>query len=47
MNGFHVCAFTDPIEAFNKIKKSLKEYALIISDFKMPLRMEMSSASRS
>ena len=36
MDGFQVCAFTDPIEAFNKIQNRLKEYALIISDYKMP-----------
>jgi DNA-binding NtrC family response regulator len=36
MDGFQVCAFTDPIEAFNKLQNRLKEYALIISDYKMP-----------
>jgi DNA-binding NtrC family response regulator len=36
MDGFQVCAFTDPIEAFNKIQNRLKEYSLIISDYKMP-----------
>ena len=36
MNGFQVCTFTDPIEAYNKLRQSLEEYSLIISDFRMP-----------
>jgi DNA-binding NtrC family response regulator len=36
MGGFQVCTFTDPIEAYNKLRQSLEEYSLIISDFRMP-----------
>ena len=35
-NGFKVCAFTDPIQAFNTLKKKIQEYGLILSDFRMP-----------
>ena len=35
-NGFKVCAFTDPIQAFNTLEKKIKEYGLILSDFRMP-----------
>jgi DNA-binding NtrC family response regulator len=35
MDGFRVCAFTDPIEAFNKLQRGLEEYSLIISDYRM------------
>ena len=34
--GLQVCTFTDPVEAYNKLKHSLKEYSLVISDYKMP-----------
>ena len=34
-NGFKVCAFTDPIQAFNTLEKKIKEYGLILSDFRM------------
>ena len=37
MDGFKVHAFADPIEAFNHIQKRPTEYALILSDFKMPV----------
>ncbi len=36
-NGFKVCAFTDPIEAFNRIKRNPNDYGLILSDYRMPL----------
>ena len=36
-NGFKVCAFTDPIEAFNHIKRNPNDYGLILSDYRMPL----------
>ena len=35
-NGFKVCAFTDPIQAFNTLEKNIQEYGLILSDFRMP-----------
>ena len=35
-NGFKVCAFTDPIQAFNILEKKIQEYGLILSDFRMP-----------
>ena len=35
-NGFKVCAFTDPIQAFNTLEKKIQEYGLILSDFQMP-----------
>ena len=35
-NGFKVCAFTDPIQAFNILEKKIQEYRLILSDFRMP-----------
>ncbi len=34
-NGFKVCAFTDPIQAFNTLEKKIQEYGLILSDFRM------------
>jgi DNA-binding NtrC family response regulator len=36
MDGFNVCAFTDPTEALMYIQKKPGEYVLILSDFKMP-----------
>ena len=36
MNGFQVNTFTDPFEAYNKLQRSLEEYSLVISDFRMP-----------
>src|SRR5215213_10579436 len=35
-NGFEVCAFTDPIEAFNQIKRNPNDYGLILSDYRLP-----------
>jgi len=35
-NGFKVCAFTDPIQAFNALEKTIYEYGLILSDYRMP-----------
>jgi CheY-like chemotaxis protein len=35
-DGFKVCAFTDPIQAFNTLEKKIQEYGLILSDFRMP-----------
>ncbi len=35
-NGFKVCAFTDPIQAFNILEKKIQEYGLILSNFRMP-----------
>lgn len=35
-NGFKVCTFTDPNEALNRLQTNLEDYALVISDFKMP-----------
>ena len=35
-NGFKVCAFTDPIQAFNSLEKTIHEYGLILSDYRMP-----------
>jgi DNA-binding NtrC family response regulator len=36
-NGFKVCAFTDPIEAYNHIQKYPYDYSLILSDYRMPI----------
>jgi CheY-like chemotaxis protein len=36
MDGLQVCAFTDPIEAFNQLQHTLEGYAVIISDYTMP-----------
>jgi DNA-binding NtrC family response regulator len=35
-NGFKVCTFIDPVQAFNTLEKRIQEYGLIISDFRMP-----------
>ena len=35
-NGFKVCSFTDPIQAFSILEKKIQEYGLILSDFRMP-----------
>ena len=37
LNSFKVCAFTNPLEALNHIKKSPEDYGLVISDFRMPV----------
>jgi len=36
-DGFKVCAFTDPIEAYNHIQKYPNNYGLILSDYRMPV----------
>ena len=35
-NGFKVCTFIDPIQAFNILEKKIHEYGLILSDYRMP-----------
>jgi DNA-binding NtrC family response regulator len=35
-NGFKVCVFIDPIQAFKTLEKKILEYGLILSDFRMP-----------
>jgi DNA-binding NtrC family response regulator len=35
-NGYKVCTFTDPIDAWEKLQNKLGNYALIISDYRMP-----------
>jgi DNA-binding NtrC family response regulator len=37
LNSFKVCAFTNPLEALNHIKKCPEDYGLVISDFRMPV----------
>ena len=34
-DGFKVCAFTDPIEAYNHIQKNPNDYGLILSNYRM------------
>jgi two-component system, response regulator YesN len=34
--GLQISTFTDPIEAFDKLKNHLEDYALVISDYRMP-----------
>ena len=36
-DGFKVCAFTDPIQAYNHIQKNPDDYGLILSDYRMPV----------
>jgi DNA-binding NtrC family response regulator len=36
-DGFKVCAFTDPIQAYNHIQKNPDDYCLILSDYRMPV----------
>lgn len=36
IKGLQVSIFTDPIEAYNKLKHNLNEYSLVISDYRMP-----------
>ena len=33
-DGFKVCAFTDPIQAYNHIQKNPNDYDLILSDYR-------------
>ena len=35
-DGYKVSAFIDPIQAFSILEKKIKEYGLILSDFRMP-----------
>jgi DNA-binding NtrC family response regulator len=35
-DGYKVCAFIDPIQAFTTLKKKIQEYGFILSDFRMP-----------
>ena len=35
-DGYKVCAFIYPIQAFNTLEKKIQEYRLILSDFRMP-----------
>ena len=34
-DGFKVCAYTDPIQAYNHIQKNPNDYGLILSDYRM------------
>jgi DNA-binding NtrC family response regulator len=36
-NGFNVCAFNDPIQAYKHIQKNPNDYSLILSDYRMPV----------
>ena len=36
-DGFKVCAFTDPIQAYKHIQKNPNDYGLILSDYRMPV----------
>lgn len=36
LNGYTVSTFTDPIDALTNLQANIKDYDLIISDFKMP-----------
>ena len=36
-DGFKVCAFTDPIQAYNHIQNNPNDYDLILSDYRMPV----------
>jgi DNA-binding NtrC family response regulator len=35
-DGYKVCAFIDPIQAFTTLKNKIQEYGLILSDYRMP-----------
>jgi CheY-like chemotaxis protein len=35
-DGYKVCAFIDPIQAFSTLEKKIQEYGLILSDYRMP-----------
>lgn len=37
LNGFKVCAFTNPLEALVQFEKDPVKYGLVICDFKMPV----------
>jgi DNA-binding NtrC family response regulator len=36
INGYKVCTFTDPTDALDKLQNKLENYALVISDYRMP-----------
>ena len=36
-DGFKVCTFIDPIQAYNHIQKNPNDYDLILSDYRMPV----------
>ena len=36
-DGFKVCAFNDPIQAYKHIQKNPNDYSLILSDYRMPV----------
>ena len=36
LNGYTVSTFTDPLEALKDLQTNIRDYDLIISDFKMP-----------
>ena len=36
-DGFEVCTFIDPIQAYNHIQKNPNDYDLILSDYRMPV----------
>jgi DNA-binding NtrC family response regulator len=35
-DGYNVCAFIEPIQAFTTLEKKIQEYGLILSDYRMP-----------
>jgi DNA-binding NtrC family response regulator len=35
-DGYKVCAFIDPVQAFKTLEKKIQEYGLILSDYRMP-----------
>ena len=37
-DGFNVCTFTGPIQAYNHIQKNPDNYGLILSDYRMPIK---------
>jgi DNA-binding NtrC family response regulator len=34
-DGYKVCGFIDPIQAFSTLEKKIQEYGLILSDYRM------------
>ena len=35
-DGYKVCGFIDPVQAFSTLEKKIQEYGLILSDYRMP-----------
>jgi CheY-like chemotaxis protein len=35
-DGYKICAFIDPVQAFKTLEKKIQEYGLILSDYRMP-----------